>query len=73
MKSVNTLCVGNRDEGRVWLAQHHSNEKEIWLIYYKKHTGKPGIPYEDAVEEAICFGWIDSYQPRKRSFIYFLS
>ena len=35
-------------------------KQEAWLIYYKKHTGKPIIPYDDAVEEAICFGWIDS-------------
>ncbi len=35
------------------------HEKEVWLIYYKKHAGKPSIPYEDSVEEALCFGWID--------------
>ena len=34
--------------------------KEVWLIYYKKHAGRPRIPYDDAVEEALCFGWIDS-------------
>ncbi len=49
-----------REEWRSWLCQNHSTEKEIWLIYFKKHTGKPRIPYNDAVEEAICFGWIDS-------------
>ena len=50
----------NRKEWRKWLKENHSSVKEVWLIYYKKHTGKPRIPYEDAVEEALCFGWIDS-------------
>jgi uncharacterized protein YdeI (YjbR/CyaY-like superfamily) len=55
-----TLYVADRAAWRRWLAEHHAAEKEIWLIYYKKHTGRPRIPYEDAVEEALCFGWIDS-------------
>jgi len=42
------------------LKKNHRTQKEVWLIYYKKHTGKPRIPYDDAVEEAICFGWIDT-------------
>lgn len=54
------LYVSKRDEWRNWLQAHHDTEKEIWLVYYKKHTGKPSLPYDDAVEEAICFGWIDS-------------
>jgi uncharacterized protein YdeI (YjbR/CyaY-like superfamily) len=41
------------------LAQHHRDNKEIWLIYYKKTSGKTGITYEESVEEALCFGWID--------------
>jgi uncharacterized protein YdeI (YjbR/CyaY-like superfamily) len=55
-----TLYVTNRTDWRSWLRKHHDREKEIWLIYYKQLTGKPRIPYEDAVEEALCFGWIDS-------------
>ena len=54
------LYVRNREEWRAWLQEHHRSEKAIWLIYYKKHTGKERIPYDDAVEEALCFGWIDS-------------
>ena len=50
----------NRKEWRKWLKENYSSVKEVWLIYYKKHTGKPRIPYDDAVEEALCFGWIDS-------------
>lgn len=50
----------NRKDWRLWLKENHNREKEIWLVYYKKHTGKPRVPYDDAVEEALCFGWIDS-------------
>jgi len=58
------LYVVSRGEWRVWLEKNHDIESEVWLIYYKKHTGKPRIPYDDAVEEALCFGWIDSIVKR---------
>lgn len=48
-----------RKEWREWLEKNHSNAEEIWIRYYKKGSGRPGIPYNDAVEEALCFGWID--------------
>lgn len=54
------LYVTNRKEWRGWLKRHYKSEKDIWLVYYKKRTGKPRISYNDAVEEALCFGWIDS-------------
>ena len=54
------LYVTNPREWRDWLKIHYKSEKEVWLVYYKKHTGKPRILYNDAVEEALCFGWIDS-------------
>src|SRR5512136_1214620 len=57
-----TLYVTNREQWRSWLAKNHDKEKEIWLVYYRKSSGKPRIPYNDAVEEALCFGWIDSIQ-----------
>jgi uncharacterized protein YdeI (YjbR/CyaY-like superfamily) len=60
MKTLKTLLVTKRAEWRRWLAKNHDRETEVWLIYYKKHTGQPRIPYDDAVEEALCFGWIDS-------------
>lgn len=60
MRITKTLHVTDRKGWRSWLAKHHESESEIWLIYYKKISGKPRIPYDDAVEEAICFGWIDS-------------
>jgi uncharacterized protein YdeI (YjbR/CyaY-like superfamily) len=55
-----TLYVANRNDWRIWLEKNYETEKEIWLIYYKKHSSRPRIPYDDAVEEALCFGWIDS-------------
>jgi uncharacterized protein YdeI (YjbR/CyaY-like superfamily) len=60
MEITKTLYVKTRDEFRSWLEKNYKSEKEIWLIYYKKQSGKPTIPYNDAVEEALCFGWIDS-------------
>ncbi|HZQ08079.1 MAG TPA: hypothetical protein VFD70_15960, partial [Anaerolineae bacterium] len=60
MKISKTLYVTNRKQWRAWLAKHHKTEPEIWLIYYRKASGKPRIPYNDAVEEALCYGWIDS-------------
>jgi len=60
MKTSDELYVANRDDWREWLRRNHDIKKEVWLIYYKKQTGKPSIPYDDSVEEALCFGWIDS-------------
>jgi uncharacterized protein YdeI (YjbR/CyaY-like superfamily) len=57
-----TLYVTDRKEWRNWLSRNHRKEKEVWLIYYRKASGKPRIQYNDAVEEALCFGWIDSIQ-----------
>lgn len=60
MEITKTLYAKNRREWRTWLLKNHEKEKDIWLIYYKVHTGKPRVSYNDAVEEALCFGWIDS-------------
>lgn len=60
MNITETFYAKNRKEWRAWLAKNHAQAKEIWLIYYKKHSGKPRIPYDHAVEEALCYGWIDS-------------
>jgi uncharacterized protein YdeI (YjbR/CyaY-like superfamily) len=59
MEIGETLLVTSAQEWRAWLAQHHADCKEIWLVYYKKTSGKTGISYEESVEEALCFGWID--------------
>ena len=55
------IYVKSRKEWREWLLKNHNKEeKGIWLVFYKKNTKKPTIEYNDSVEEALCFGWIDS-------------
>ncbi len=60
MEIGKTLYVTQRAEWRDWLAANYNTEKEIWLIRYIKKACKLSLPYNDAVEEALCFGWIDS-------------
>lgn len=60
MESVDTVYCATREEWRAWLETNHASSRGIWLVYYKKGSGKPRVPYDDAVEEALCFGWIDS-------------
>jgi uncharacterized protein YdeI (YjbR/CyaY-like superfamily) len=45
---------------RKWLADHHETASEVWLVFHKQHTGKPTVEYLDALDEALCYGWIDS-------------
>jgi uncharacterized protein YdeI (YjbR/CyaY-like superfamily) len=59
-KGPKSLYLQDRAAWRAWLEENHATEREVWLVYYKKHTARPRIPYDDAVEEALCFGWIDS-------------
>jgi uncharacterized protein YdeI (YjbR/CyaY-like superfamily) len=53
------IYFGSPDEFRAWLEQHHETAGEVWLGYWKKHTGKPSLTWSQAVDEALCFGWID--------------
>jgi uncharacterized protein YdeI (YjbR/CyaY-like superfamily) len=55
----NSVQPATRDEWRAWLEQNHTRTEGIWFVSYKKSAGKPRVTYEDAVEEALCFGWID--------------
>jgi uncharacterized protein YdeI (YjbR/CyaY-like superfamily) len=59
VKISRTLHVETRSRWRDWLAKHHDKETEIWLVYNKKRSGRPRVSYDEAVEEALCFGWID--------------
>jgi len=61
---MKTLHLTERRSWRAWLEANGGKEKEIWLVFYKKHTGKARLAYDDAVEEAICHGWIDSIVKR---------
>lgn len=55
-----TLDVRTRAAWRAWLANHHATAKEIWLVYHRRATGIARVSYNEAVEEALCYGWIDS-------------
>jgi len=59
-----TFFAADRRAWRAWLAAHHALKKEIWLVLFKKHVNKECIDYEAAVEEALCFGWIDGKTKR---------
>ena len=59
-KKQPTLDVKTRRQWRAWLEKNHDSVAEIWLVFHKRHTGKQSIEYDDAVEEALCFGWVDS-------------
>lgn len=64
MQIGETLYVTTRAQWRAWLSEHHALAKDIWLIFYKKYSGKPRISYDDAVLEALAYGWIDSIVKR---------
>jgi len=62
---IQTFYPQNQEEWRTWLEANHQKEKSVWLILYRKESRKPTISYQQALEEALCFGWIDS-KPNKR-------
>jgi uncharacterized protein YdeI (YjbR/CyaY-like superfamily) len=82
---MKTLFFKYREDWRLWLEENHKSVSEVWIVYYKKHTKKQSVTYNDAVEEALCFGWIDSlvksidsesymqkYTPRKSNSVWSL-
>lgn len=77
------LTFASREEWRAWLEKHHATDQEAWVLHYKKKVAKRSLTYEEAVEEALCFGWIDGllksidgegyalrYSPRKRRSVW---
>ena len=56
--------IRTRAAWRAWLASRHASSPGVWLVIHKKHTGVPSVAYDDAVREALCFGWIDSLAKR---------
>ena len=66
------LHFQTKDEWRAWLIDHHATQKEAWLVILKNHVIKPGIFYKDAVEEAVCFGWIDGVMKSADAEFYYL-
>jgi uncharacterized protein YdeI (YjbR/CyaY-like superfamily) len=59
-RELKAYYAKDRKAWRKWLEKNHAKLSGIWLIYYKRSSGKPRLEYNDAVEEALCFGWIDS-------------
>ena len=57
---LKTYYPKDRKTWRQWLQKHHTKEPGVWLIYYKKNSAKSSVAYNESVEEALCFGWIDS-------------
>jgi uncharacterized protein YdeI (YjbR/CyaY-like superfamily) len=53
------IAPRSRQSWRAWLDRNHADKTQVWLVFYKRHTRKPTLSYDDAVEEALCFGWID--------------
>lgn len=64
-KGIKAYYAKSRAAWRSWLQKNHVKEERVWLIIYRKDSSKPSLTYADAVEEALCFGWIDS-KPNKR-------
>ena len=61
---MKTYLARTPDQWRKWLVTHHDSESEVWLVFYKAHTGRRSIAYSDAIDEALCFGWVDSLVKR---------
>ena len=59
-KEIPTFCPASSQEWRQWLEENHRSAESIWLVYYKKKADKPTITWSEAVDQALCFGWIDS-------------
>jgi uncharacterized protein YdeI (YjbR/CyaY-like superfamily) len=82
----NPLSFTSRSAWRAWLKKNHASAREAWLVHSKKGSGHPGLAYEEAVEEALCYGWIDGqlrsrdgetfilrYSPRRASSVWAVS
>ena len=64
-KYDNSFYAKDAADWRKWLEEHHQSKQSIWLVIYKKNSGVPSVYYPEAVDEALCFGWVDS-KPNKR-------
>lgn len=64
MDVTETIYVPTRREWRAWLKKNHETALEIWFVFYRRDSGEPSVPYNAAVEEALCFGWIDGIRKK---------
>lgn len=74
-ETTETFCPASRQEWREWLKQNHRSKQSVWLVQHKKKTGTASITWSEAVDEALCFGWIDSVRKTldQNTFIQFFS
>lgn len=72
--NVARVHIETREQWRDWLREHHRSARAVWLVSWKKHTGRPAVAYDEAVTEALAFGWVDS-KPAKldgdRTMLYY--
>lgn len=75
IKEIETFRPKSQQEWRNWLKKNHKKKEAVWLMMYRKETGEPTISWSEAVDEALCFGWIDSKSKAidKEKFIQFFS
>lgn len=74
-EEIQSFCPASREAWRQWLEENHRSSSSVWLVCYKQKSGKPVLPWSDAVDEALCFGWIDSIRKTvdEEKFIQFFS
>ena len=60
MKNIEEFCPVDQGEWREWLSENHEKKEAVWLIFYRKKSPKYNLSWSDSVDEALCFGWIDS-------------
>jgi uncharacterized protein YdeI (YjbR/CyaY-like superfamily) len=74
-KEIETYCPKSQTEWRQWLEKNHQSKQSVWLIYYTKKSTIPSLSWSEAVDEALCFGWIDSTRKTidELSFMQFFS
>src|SRR5215217_640652 len=70
-EGIKTFHATTRSEWRKWLEENHQTEKSVWLIIYKKESKVPSVYYPEAVDEALCFGWIDSKANKRDATSYY--
>ena len=64
MDITDPLYVLTREGWRAWLEANHETASDVWFVFYRQHAGQPSVPYHEAVEEALCVGWIDGIRKR---------
>lgn len=70
-KNMPAFYAASRNAWRQWLQKNHAEEKSVWLILFKKQSDTPSVNYSEAVEEALCFGWIDSVANKRDENSYY--